>query len=88
MRRRNTTYETIQLDRNRVEMTALGFGRLWCAACARKVSVVTVEQASILSKVSVNFLLDRIGSRRLHFRRRLNGSFIVCLESLIRCCGE
>jgi len=66
-----------------IEMRALGCGRVWCAACGRKVNAVTIEQASTLTNLPVELLLERIRNHGLHFRRRLRG-FMICLESLIR----
>jgi hypothetical protein len=72
------------VERRRVEMRALGSGRVWCARCEKHVSAVTVEQAAALVDLTAEVLSEGIGNRRLHIGKRLNGDFLICLESLIK----
>jgi hypothetical protein len=78
------TGEIDNSNQRRVELRALGQGRLWCAACARDTSAVTIEQASSLTNLPAELLLIQITNRTLHHRIGSNGSLLICLESLVR----
>ncbi len=62
---------------------AHGFAQADCAACAKPVDLLTLEQAVTLIGISSLNIYRLIESRRLHFRETRQGHLLICLESLI-----
>ncbi|HKP86131.1 MAG TPA: hypothetical protein VJZ26_08545 [Blastocatellia bacterium] len=56
--------------------------RTWCAACARKVVMVTADEAAAVAHVSLRTLYRWVESCTVHFTETQEGLLFVCLDSL------
>jgi len=55
--------------------------RAWCGSCRRERSLLTIEYAAFLSRLSQRQLFREVENGRLHFSERL-GRPLLCLDSL------
>jgi excisionase family DNA binding protein len=56
----------------------------YCSHCSKLVELVTVHQASEVSKVSRKTIYNWIAQGKIHTYLTAGGQFRICLESLIR----
>lgn len=54
----------------------------WCADCARRVPLVTVDDAARISRTSSRTIFQWVEARRLHFTETPDGRLLICLDSL------
>jgi hypothetical protein len=55
----------------------------WCALCARSVSMITADEAAAIARQSTRTIYSWVEARRLHYQETLEGSLLVCLDSLM-----
>jgi excisionase family DNA binding protein len=77
------TLITIETDR----MIVIGEQRrtirsAWCAACARQVRMVTVDEAAALARASSRTIYRWVEAEKLHFTETPDGRLFICLNSL------
>ena len=81
MRKRTvTTIETHQIVFVR---RPEGAAPAWCPACLREVDAAPLEQAALLTGVSLRDICRRVGADQLHFIETADGG-LVCLPSLLK----
>jgi excisionase family DNA binding protein len=56
----------------------------YCSQCARQVELVTIVQASLLSKVSRKTIYNWITQEKIHAYKTAGGQIRICANSLIR----
>jgi hypothetical protein len=56
----------------------------YCPQCSKAIQLVTVNQASFVSKVSRKTVYNWIGLKKIHAYETAGGQIRVCSESLIR----
>jgi excisionase family DNA binding protein len=56
----------------------------WCEACARRVLMLTTEEAAAVMRVPLDEILRKIEASELHFVRPPRGGLRVCSNSLLR----
>jgi excisionase family DNA binding protein len=54
----------------------------WCAACARQVRMVTVDEAAAVAQASSRTIYQWVEARKLHFIETPEGRLFICLNSL------
>jgi hypothetical protein len=57
---------------------------LWCERCDKPLPMLTIEEAAIVMRVSIEEILRRIEDRQLHCLRLPAGMVRVCPNSLMR----
>jgi len=62
------------------------FSLAWCAVCARRVEVLSPEQAAAAVGLSPQAIYRQIEAQRLHFAETDEGLVWVCLNSLLEEC--
>jgi hypothetical protein len=60
-----------------------GCNRRWCAQCGCDVEVVDLAQAEALSNMAQTKLGDRAEGNKWHALEDLDGTILVCLQSLL-----
>ena len=55
---------------------------IWCADCARRVRMVTVDEAAKITRTSSRTIFQRVEANRLHFTETPDGRLFICLDSL------
>jgi excisionase family DNA binding protein len=60
----------------------------WCAACARQVRMVTVDEAARLARATARTIYRLVEADRLHFTETSDGRLFICLRSLSRITSE
>jgi hypothetical protein len=58
--------------------------RGWCEGCGEQVRLVTLETASAVTGFSVRAICRMVEADETHFSETLNGSLLICLNSLFR----
>ena len=56
----------------------------FCPQCSQPVQLMTINQASLVSKVSRKTIYNWIAQQKVHAYETAGGQLRVCLESLIR----
>jgi|GEM_PF-4361017 len=69
---------------HRTLIKAFGSGRFWCGLCARPVSTVTIEQASVLLRIRSDMFFERIADGEIHCMKMQTDDLLLCLESLLQ----
>jgi hypothetical protein len=59
-----------------------GVVRAWCSGCAKRVRMVTAEQAATIVGVSPRVIHRWIEADQVHFSETPEGSLLICLNSL------
>ena len=54
----------------------------WCPQCAAEVKLVTLEEAGLLTGLSLRAICRKVEAGRLHFRETTDGRLFICLNSL------
>lgn len=54
----------------------------WCNGCVQLGTMISVEEAAMMSKLSAEAIYHKIENRRLHSIRLSSGAHFVCLNSL------
>jgi hypothetical protein len=54
----------------------------WCDTCMQLVTMVSIEEATIISRISAEAFYRKIEERCLHVMQTSSGSYFVCLRSL------
>ena len=57
---------------------------VWCAACASRVRMVTVDEAATLARASARTVYRWVEAGSLHFTETPEGRLLICLNSLPR----
>ena len=70
------TSETLIIKRN------LNFVRSWCNGCERKVSMLSIQEAALLTGHDVKAIRSMIENRHIHFCYLKPETPSVCLRSL------
>jgi hypothetical protein len=55
---------------------------IWCADCARRVRMVTVDEAATITRTSSRTIFKRVEADRLHFIETPDGRLLICPRSL------
>ena len=55
----------------------------WCPACLEDVELVTPEQVSLLTGVSLRDICHRVDTNDIHVVETVNGG-LICLKSLLK----
>ena len=58
--------------------------REWCEACGKEISMVTVEQAVIVTRRSSRELHSLIEAGQIHFAETAEGLVLICTNSLLK----
>jgi len=78
--RKQITIETHQLT---VVHSANRAVRMWCEECARDVSMLAPDKASMLVRVTLRTIYRWVEEGKLHFIEAQPGRLLVCAESLL-----
>jgi hypothetical protein len=54
----------------------------WCSVCGRLVTMISVEEAAMISKLSAEAIHHKMENRSLHSIRTSSGAHFICLASL------
>ncbi len=54
----------------------------WCSVCGKLVTMIPIEEAAMISKVSAEAIYHKIENRSLHAIRTSSGAHFICLASL------
>ncbi|MEK6283595.1 MAG: hypothetical protein AABN95_24835 [Acidobacteriota bacterium] len=54
----------------------------WCETCARQVSMLTPEEAGLLTGVTTRAIYRRAEDERVHFTETADGTLLICSGSL------
>jgi excisionase family DNA binding protein len=57
---------------------------LWCEVCARRVLMLTAEEAAAVLRVSVEEILRKIEDGQLHYVQMRGSSLRICPNSLLK----
>lgn len=60
-----------------------GAAPAWCPACLKEVDTASIEQAALLTGISLRDICRRVGDDQLHFIETADGG-LVCLPSLLK----
>jgi hypothetical protein len=80
---RKTTQVTLETKRVQIIRRLRSF-RSWCPECAHDVDMVGLEDASALTGMTQPELLQWAGSGSWHFSQLLEGTQLICLDSLMK----
>jgi hypothetical protein len=82
MIQKKRTEITIETDRIVVISGRSHSARAWCKSCGRQVTMVTVDDAARLARVSSRTIFRWVEDEKLHFTERPDGCLLVCYESI------
>lgn len=54
----------------------------WCDTCMQLVTMISIEEATIISRMSAEAFYRKIEERCLHVMQTSSGNYFVCLRSL------
>jgi hypothetical protein len=54
----------------------------WCDTCMQLVSMISVEEAAMISRMSAEVVYSKIEDRCLHVMQTSSGAYFICLRSL------
>ncbi len=57
--------------------------RAWCAACAAEVESIAMEHTAVISNLDQSAIEDWLNSEELHRLESVDGSALICLNSLL-----
>jgi hypothetical protein len=86
-----TVIKTTQLTRetSRVQIIRrLRSSRNWCPQCAREVDGVGLEEAVVLTGLTLLELQGCVGTGKWHFCKSSDESQLICLDSLMNSLNE
>lgn len=79
---------TVEIDRVVLISKRESSPTAWCAACASRVRMVTVDEAARLARLSARTIYRWVEAGRLHFTETPDGRLFICLSSLSRKTSE
>jgi len=82
MRPRERTEITIETERM-IILRRRQSTRVWCRECGREVEMVAPEQAAALTGITTTKLENCSETQNWHCVKAQDGSFRICLESLL-----
>jgi excisionase family DNA binding protein len=82
MMRKKRTEITIETDRVVVISRRNLSAQSWCGACGKRVSMITIDEAAMLARVSSRTVYRWVEDERLHFTETSDGRLLVCSESI------
>jgi hypothetical protein len=80
--RKSRTEITIETDRIIVISRSRNSLPIWCQACEKRVSMVTIDEAAIVGQVSSRAICRWIEKGELHFIETASGRLLICLDSI------
>jgi len=57
--------------------------RMWCPRCAAEVEVIALEEVGVISNLDRSAFEEWVNSGELHRSETLDGSILICLDSLL-----
>lgn len=81
-RRKTIIIETHQVQRIRAQASAEQTVTAWCEQCGAHGSFVTAETAARLRRETTRVLYRKVEAGTLHFLETVEGSLLVCLNSV------
>jgi hypothetical protein len=54
----------------------------WCDTCMKLVTMISIEEAAMISRMSAKAIYGKIENRYFHFMQTSSGTHFVCLSSL------
>jgi hypothetical protein len=57
--------------------------RAWCPLCAAEVETIALENAGVISNLEPPELQEWLNSEELHWLQAVDGSPLICLNSLL-----
>jgi excisionase family DNA binding protein len=82
MMRKKRTEITIETDRIVVISRRNLQAQSWCGACNKRVSMVTIDEAARLARVSARTVYRWVEDEKLHFTETSDGRLLICSESI------
>jgi hypothetical protein len=55
----------------------------WCDSCMQLVTMISIEEATLISRMSPESLYGKIADHRLHGMQTSSGKHFICRRSLI-----
>jgi hypothetical protein len=55
---------------------------LWCDGCAKEVSMLTVDEAAMMTRSTSRMIFKLVEAGRLHFTETPEGKLLICFNSL------
>jgi excisionase family DNA binding protein len=55
---------------------------IWCAGCASRVRMITVDEAAAITRTSSRTIFQWVEADRLHFTETPDGRLFICPNSL------
>lgn len=82
MGKKRTARITLETERVIRLRKRRGFAPVWCAGCGDETSMVSADEAALLTCVSARTIYRWIEAKRVHFTETPDGLLMVCLKSL------
>lgn len=82
MKRRRRTEITVETEQVLIVTLNRPSQSEWCPRCAAEVSMVTPEEAALLTGQSLRSICRQVEAERLHFTETADGLLRLCLNSL------
>jgi hypothetical protein len=82
MKRKKRTEITVESELVLVRRSRRDLIRAWCASCAEQVSMLTVDHAAAVARVTARTIYRWVEAGQVHFKETPEGSLLICLNSL------